>query len=57
MSTHFWVKYIKEAKISFSAGQMFTNIISQSKLKTMTGWDMNVLDNWFVILLSGDNPI
>ena len=25
--------------------------------KNMTGWDMNVLENLFAILLSGDNPI
>ena len=23
----------------------------------MTGWDMNVLENWFAILLSGDNTM
>ena len=23
----------------------------------MIGWDMNVLENWFAILLSGDNII
>jgi hypothetical protein len=33
MTTQFCVKYIKEATIPFSAGQMFTNIILKSKLK------------------------